>query len=114
MISTSLSPIMELSDVTSATTAMRSFIVPVVSSLIGIASLVVVFFLVNGGIQYMASSGNPERLDYAKRVIRNALIGLIMVIGAGTLTAILSHAYNGSSVTSAQHLPSLVAVTPAP
>src|SRR5471030_1255539 len=91
--------IMLLADTSVAGTAMRSFLAPVMTALISIASIAVVFFLVNGGIAYVSSSGNPEKLDHAKTVIRNALIGLVMVIGAGTLVAILSHAYAGSGAT---------------
>ena len=104
---------MLLATTPAAGSAMASFVAPVVSTLIALASLAVVFFLVNGGIHYMTSSGDPEKLMHAKRVIRNALIGLVMVFAAGTLTAILSHAYSGAGSTTAQKLPSLVAIKPA-
>jgi hypothetical protein len=92
---------------------MRGFVTPVMSTLIGLASLAVVFFLVNGGFQYITSSGDPERLENAKKIVRNALIGLVMVIAAGTLTAILSHAYTSSGASVAEKLPTLVSVQPA-
>ena len=82
-------PLLMLADVSAAGNAMRLFVAPVVSTLIGLASIAIVFFLVSGGIAYMTSSGDPEKLDHAKKVIRNALIGLVMIIAAGTLTSIL-------------------------
>jgi len=103
---------MLLANTSAAGNAMQSFVAPIVSTLIALASLAVVFFLVNGGIHYMTSSGDPEKLMHAKKVIRNALIGLVMVFAAGTLTAILSHAYSGAGSTTAQKLPSLVAIKP--
>ena len=106
-------PNLMLANASAASSVMRSYITPVMTTLIAIASIAVVFFLVNGGIHYMTSSGNPERLEHAKKVIRNALIGLVMVIAAGTLTAILSTAYIGGGPTAADKLPSLVAITPA-
>ncbi len=61
----------------------------------------------------MTSSANPERLEHAKKVIKNALIGLVLVLAAATLTTILSHAYTASGGTPTDQLPSLVQVQPA-
>jgi len=101
-------------DASAASNAMRTYLTPVMGTLIALASLAVVFFLVNGGYQYMTSAGNVERLDHAKKVIRNALIGLVMVIAAITLTAILSHAYGPSHGEVTQKLPALIVIQPAP
>lgn len=76
-------PLALFADASAAGNAMQSYIKPVMMTIIAISSLAVVFFLVNGGIQYMTSSGNPERLEHAKKIIRNALIGLALVIAAG-------------------------------
>lgn len=105
-------PLTLLGDATAAANTMRSFVMPLVSTIIAIASVAVVFFLVNGGYQYMTSSGNPDKLEHAKKVIKNALIGLAIVIAAGTLTAILSHAYNGSHAAVATKLPALTIIEP--
>jgi hypothetical protein len=99
-------------DVSAAGTAMKSLVQPLMLSLVGIASLVSVFFLVTGGIQYMTSKGHPEQLEHAKRVVRNALVGLVIIIAAGTLTAVLSHAYTSGNQTAASSFPSLQAVQP--
>lgn len=103
-------PLTLLGDATAAANSMRSFVMPLVGTIIAIASLAVVFFLINGGYQYMTSSGNPDKLEHAKKVIRNALIGLAMVIGAVTLTAILNHAYSHSGAPIGQRLPELVTI----
>lgn len=110
----SATPLLLLANASAASDAMRSFVTPVVGTMIALASIAVVFFLVHGGILYTTSSGNPDKLEHAKAVIRNALIGLVMVIAAGTLTAILSHAYSGAGPAAAEKLPSLVTITPAP
>jgi len=97
-----------------AGSAMRSFITPVMVTLVSLGSLVATFFLVNGGIQYMTSSGKPDKLDHAKKILRNALIGLILVIGAGVLTAILTHAYQSGSTANVEQLPNLTPIQPEP
>jgi len=44
--------------------------------------------------------------------IRNALIGLVIVIAAATLTTLLSHAYSGSTNTVSQTGPAIHAIKP--
>ncbi len=100
-------PLSLLADSSSAAGAMRAYIMPVVATLCGLASLACVFFIVTGGIQYMTSSGNPEKLENAKKMLKNALIGLALVIAAGTLTLILSHAYTGSNGAVGEGLPAI-------
>lgn len=62
------------------------------TALIGLASVAVVFFLVRGGYLYITSTGNPAALDEAKRTIKNALIGLVIVIGAAVFSSMLNSA----------------------
>jgi len=57
-----------------------------------IASSAAVLFLIKGGYLYMTSKGNPEALDGAKRTIKNALLGLVIVLAAGIIVSILSNA----------------------
>ena len=105
-------PLTLFADATAASSAMRSYVMPVVMTLCTLASLACVFFLVNGGIQYMTSTGKPEKLEHAKKIIKNALIGLVLVIAAATLTAILSHAYGTPSGSVTGGLPSLTPIEP--
>lgn len=105
-------PLTLFADATAASNAMRSYVMPVVMTLCTLASLACVFFLVNGGIQYMTSTGKPEKLEHAKKIIKNALIGLVLVIAAATLTAILSHAYGTPSGSVTGGLPSLTPIEP--
>lgn len=62
------------------------------SALIVLASIATVFFLVRGGYLYITSTGNPAALDEAKRTIRSALIGLVVVIGASVISSLLNNA----------------------
>jgi hypothetical protein len=103
-----------LADANSAASDMRSFVTPVVDSLCAAATLVCAFFLTSSGYQYMTSAGKVDRLEHAKHVMRNALIGLVVVLGAAVLTTILTHAYAGSSQAINAKLPNLTAIKPAP
>src|SRR5258707_601939 len=102
-----------LADATAASNAMRAFITPAVATLCALAGLASAGFLVHGGIQYMTSSGKPEKLEQAKRIIRNAILGLILVFAAATLTAILSHAYAASGGQAHDKLPNITPNLPA-
>jgi hypothetical protein len=57
-----------------------------------IASIAVVFFIVKGGFSYITSSGSPERLEEAKKTIKNALIGLVVIIASGLIVSVFSNA----------------------
>ncbi len=81
-----------------------------------IATASAVFFLVKGGYQYITSSGNPDSLESAKKTIRNALIGLVVVLGASLFVSILTNAFNsstGSTTTNAINIAPITSVAPA-
>lgn len=74
-----------------------------------------VFFLIKGGYLYITASGNPDGLENAKRTIKNALIGLILVLGAGLFVSILTNslgAPTSSTSTSAVNIPTIESTTP--
>ena len=91
---------------------MHTFVDPVIGTMCVLATIVCTLFLVLGGYQYMSSGSNPENLAHAKQVLRNALIGLVIVLSAGTMTAILSHAYGSTSGSVAATMPKMVTIQP--
>ena len=58
-----------------------------------IATASAVFFLVKGGYQYITSTGKPDSLESARKTIRNALIGLVIVLGASVFVSVLSNSF---------------------
>jgi hypothetical protein len=61
-----------------------------------IASASAVFFLLRGGYLYITSTGKPEVLEEAKKTIRNALLGLVLVIAANGIVSLLQGALVGN------------------
>lgn len=59
-----------------------------------ISSAAAVFFLIKGGYHYLTSSGNPEAITQAKKTIKNALIGLVIVLGASLIVSLFRGALN--------------------
>jgi hypothetical protein len=76
------------------------------TTILALAATAVVFFLVRGGYLYITSTGNPAALEDAKRTIRNALIGLVIIIAAAFLSNFLNDALmqstSGGSATALQ------------
>ncbi len=97
-------------DASGAVTAMREYVWPTMKVLASLAAIASVFFIVNAGYLYMTSSGKPEKLEHAKHVLKNALLGLVIVIAAITLTSILTNAYGTPQAAGNAALPSLEAI----
>ncbi|NBU33194.1 hypothetical protein EBS40_01045, partial [bacterium] len=99
-----------ISNLATTNVDIQNYLRPIMVSLIGLAGVVSAFFLVTAGISYMTSKGSPEKLEHAKKVLKNAMIGLVIVISAGTVSAILNNAYQGSGGTTLENIPSLTPV----
>jgi len=63
-----------------------------------LASLAASLFLIHGAYLYIISSGKPEALESAKKTIRNALIGLVLILFANTFISILHTAFTTPSI----------------
>ena len=67
------------------------FLKSIIEALAGLAGLVATGFFVVGGFSYITSSGNPQRLEKAKRTILFSAIGLAITIAAFVLSDIISN-----------------------
>ena len=74
-----------------------------VSWVVGIAGAVAAIFVVYGGISYIISSGDPQKLQRAKQIILYALIGLAVVALAEIITAFASNAINNATTQSSEN-----------
>jgi len=68
------------------------------NALIIIASLASTFFIIKGGYAYITSSGKPDSIEQAKTTIRNALLGLVVVLAAAVISSVLNHVFSTPSV----------------
>lgn len=73
---------------------LTDFLQPLVQTLITLAGLTAGFFVVVAGLEYMTSRGNPKRLNHAKQTLKNAALGLLLVIAAAFIFNFLNTAYN--------------------
>lgn len=68
----------------------QDFIRNVIKLIAGLAGLIATGFFVVGGFTYITSSGNPEKLDQAKRTLFYSAIGLAIVIAAFVISNIVT------------------------
>lgn len=97
-----LSSLTLFADAQAASETLKSGISPLFSTMITIAAVLCILFIVFGGYYYMTSAGNPEKLERAKKTLRNAFIGFVVVLGAGSLVAIMQNAYTSKPVNPVQ------------
>lgn len=76
-----------------ANSDVANFTKQTLNSLIIFATLATVFFFIKGGYTYITSTGKPDSIEQAKLTIRNALIGLVLVLSAGAISSLLTHAF---------------------
>ena len=58
-------------------------IIRIVLSLLGIIALVITLY---GGFMWMTSAGNAEKIDTAKKILINGVIGLVIILSAFAIT----------------------------
>lgn len=68
-----------------------SFIKGIIQIMAGLAGLVATAYFVLGGFNYITSSGNPHRLEKAKRTIFYSAIGLSITIAAFVISSIVTN-----------------------
>lgn len=107
MLSHAFQALTHLASAQTASDAMQAYVTPTMVTLISLATLACTAFIIVGGVRYMTASGNPEQLFQAKRLIKNALIGLVLVISASVLTGILHSAYSENNSTHNETTPDL-------
>lgn len=74
----------------------ESFIRNIIKVVAGLSGLIATFFFVWGGLTYITSSGNPEKLDKAKQTLIWSGIGLAIVIAAFVISSIVTELATGA------------------
>ncbi|MBR5621450.1 hypothetical protein IKW75_03170 [Candidatus Saccharibacteria bacterium] len=63
----------------------------------GLAGLTAVAVIVYGGIKYVMSQGEPAKMKQASQILAYAVIGLIVVLLAGAITAFATGMIGGAA-----------------
>lgn len=95
-------------------TTLSQFVTPVLAGMGIFAGLLCTVLLILSGFKYITSAGNVGKMESAKRAIIRSLIGLVIVVGAASISLIIRHAYGPVALKTTQHLPPLNAVKTEP
>lgn len=78
----------------------KDIIQTVANWMIIVGVIIAVIFIIWGGVYWMAARGNPEMIKKAKEMMKNGLIGALIVLGVGvilwTLAAIVVRTFFGA------------------
>ncbi|MGE5392774.1 MAG: hypothetical protein ACM3NH_03460 [Candidatus Saccharibacteria bacterium] len=73
------------------------FIIFIINIALAIAGLIAVFFLIIGGFRYITAAGNEDSSEQAKKIILNAIIGIVVIILSFVIVRVISNALTRGS-----------------
>lgn len=79
------------------TADLQQTIINVVQWALGLLALVGVVMIIYGGIVWMTSAGNEQRIEKAKRIIRDAIIGTVIVLLAWAIVIFFIRGITGAT-----------------
>lgn len=81
----------------SNTQDIRITIAKIIRIALGFLGIIAISLIIYAGWLWMASAGNPEKIEQAKKILQNAVIGLIIILSAFAIVSfILNMLGNGS------------------
>lgn len=72
-------------------TTLTGFILRVINIALALAGLIAVLFLIIGGFRYITAGGNEDAAGSAKKIILNAVIGIIVIILSFVVVRVVSN-----------------------
>lgn len=78
--------------------SVSQFILKIINIALAVAGLIAVLFLIIGGFRYITSAGNEETAEQAKKIIINAIIGVVVIILSFVIVRVISNALISNSV----------------
>lgn len=71
----------------SSNTTLPTLIGGLIGALLGILGLILVIYIIQAGIMYMTAAGDPAKVDKAKKMITQAIIGMIIIVSAYAISS---------------------------
>lgn len=66
----------------SSATDLPTIIGNIINVVLGFMGIVLLFYLLYGGFKWMTAGGDSKGVDEAKTMIRNAIIGLVIIVSS--------------------------------
>ncbi|MCE9586449.1 pilin [Candidatus Uhrbacteria bacterium] len=70
-----------------AATPLPQIIGNIINVVLGFMGIVLLFYLLYGGFLWMTSGGDSKGVDAAKTMIRNAIIGLVIIVSSYAISS---------------------------
>lgn len=70
----------------SAEEDIRYKIVKIINTVLSLLGIIVVILIIYAGFKWMTSAGNEEAVTSAKKILKNAIIGLVIIFMAWSIT----------------------------
>lgn len=77
----------------------RVTVIFIIRLLLGLTTIVLVSLNIYAGVMWMTAGGNEEQVEKAKTTLRNAAIGLVIVLSSYTITIFAAKLARGYSTT---------------
>ncbi|MEK9182999.1 MAG: pilin [Patescibacteria group bacterium] len=65
-----------------ANTDIRIIVAKIIRAALGLVGIIMIGFIIYAGWMYMTAGGNEEKIDTAKRILKNLVIGLAIILSA--------------------------------
>jgi len=69
------------------TTDINVIVDRVINVVLGFLGIVLLFYFIYGGFRWMTAGGDEKQVDEAKKMIRNAVIGLVIIMASYALSS---------------------------
>ncbi len=79
-------------------TTLTGFILRVINIALALAGLIAVLFLIIGGFRYITAGGNEEASGSAKKIILNAVIGIIVIILSFVVVRVVANTLTSTNI----------------
>lgn len=81
-----------------AVTHPNSIIANIIETALGLLGVIFILLIVYGGILWMTSGGEEQKIEKAQKIIKNAIIGLIITIAAYAISYFVIAALSAQTI----------------
>lgn len=71
---------------TSSSSDLPTLIGKLIGVLLGVLGIILVVYIIQAGIMFMTAGGDPAKVDKAKKMITQAIVGIIIIVAAYSIS----------------------------
>lgn len=79
-------------------TSLNQIIATIIQSVLSLLGVIFLILIIYGGITWMTAEGEEAKVEKAQKIIKNAVIGLIIVIGAYAISYFVLNALSQAAL----------------